>query len=341
VAPAAAYPATGQTRCYDSNGREIPCAGSGQDGERRAGRPWPRPRFEGRGEQVLDRLTGLIWLADANAAEFPLDWEEALAFVRGLNRAGRAGARDWRLPNRRELRSLVSHQTRRPALPEDHPFRNVFPGWYWSATTYAGSPAHAWYVHMDGARMFYGGKDQSFFVWPVRGQGNGLLPRTGQARCYDGHGDQVPCAGSGQDGELRSGRPWPRPRFVAGDGAVLDRLTGLAWHPDTDLAGGPTDWAGALAAVAALNGGSAGPWRLPNIVELETLVHCDCHRPALPPEAPLPNPREAYWSATTSAFEPDWAWVLYLDPGAVGVGQKGGAYFHAWAVRDGLPRRGP
>ena len=36
----------------------------------------------------------------------------------------------------------------------------------------------------------------------------------------------------------------------------------------------------------------------------------------------------------TSAFEPDWAWALYLDKGAVGVGQKAGAYFHVWPVCD-------
>jgi hypothetical protein len=44
--------------------------------------------------------------------------------------------------------------------------------------------------------------------------------------------------------------------------------------------------------------------------------------------------RAAYWSSTTSAFEPDWAWALYLDNGAVGVGQKRGRHFNVWAVAD-------
>jgi len=38
--------------------------------------------------------------------------------------------------------------------------------------------------------------------------------------------------------------------------------------------------------------------------------------------------REAYWSSTTGTYEPDWARALYLDKGAVGVGQKAGAHFH-------------
>jgi len=51
------------------------------------------------------------------------------------------GRRDWRLPNRREWRSFPSLQTRLPALPEGHPFMNVFNDWYWSATTVAISPS--------------------------------------------------------------------------------------------------------------------------------------------------------------------------------------------------------
>ena len=44
--------------------------------------------------------------------------------------------------------------------------------------------------------------------------------------------------------------------------------------------------------------------------------------------------RESYWSSTTSMFEPDWAWALYLEKGAVGVGQKSGRHFHVWPVCD-------
>jgi hypothetical protein len=88
-----------------------------------------------------------------------------------MNREQRFGQRDWRMPNRRELRSLLSLQAKLPALPEGHPFIDVFNGWYWTSTTATISPAHAWYVALDGARMFYGGKDQSFMLWPVRGEG--------------------------------------------------------------------------------------------------------------------------------------------------------------------------
>jgi len=54
-----------------------------------------------------------------------------------------------------------------PALPERHPFVNVFNGWYRTATTAAISPAHAWYVALDGARMFYGGRAANLTPQPV------------------------------------------------------------------------------------------------------------------------------------------------------------------------------
>lgn len=328
------YLQTGQATCHDPGGAAIPCSGSGQDGEFRQGLPWPEPRFEVRGEIILDRLTGLLWMRNATPGELPMTWREALAFVAEMNREQALGFSDWRLPNRRELRSLVSHQTRRAALPEGHPFVNVFAGWYWSATSAAGAPAHAWYVDMDGGRMFYGGKDQSFLVWPVRGESR-MLPATGQTLCYDDKGAIIPCTGTGQDGEFRTGLTWPAPRFCVQDETAVDRLTGLVWRRAASLA--PEEgvtWHEALAAVARLNAENGAGWRLPNINELESLVDCAAANPALPPDHPFAEVRDVYWSSTTSLYEPDWAWALYLDKGAVGVGQKSQARFYLWPVQE-------
>lgn len=330
------YPATGQRRCFDSDGREVPCAGTGQDAETARGLQAPVDRFRCHGDLVHDGLTGLEWTRAADLAGYPMPWQEAIAFVAGLNEREYLDRDDWRLPNRRELRSLMSHETRRPALPPGHPFVEVFQHWYWTSTSYAGAPSHAWCVHLEGARMFYGGKDQAYLVWPVRGAGNGLLAATGQRRCFDPAGHLCPCAGTTQDGAMRLGRRWPRARFVIEPEGVRDRLTDLLWWPEADLTGDVLDWAGALAAVAHLN--SAHParrWRLPNVNELESLVDCDRAAPALPEGHPFRRVRDGYWSSTTSCFEPDWAWALYLDKGAVGVGQKRGVHFHAWPVSDG------
>jgi hypothetical protein len=112
------YLQTGQTSCHDVTGTQVSCAGSGQDAEFQNGVAWPTPRFQPKEEVVVDRLTGLTWTRDANLNIYPLTWQEALAYVSEMNRHEVLGYADWRLPNRRELRSLISHQTKKPALPE-------------------------------------------------------------------------------------------------------------------------------------------------------------------------------------------------------------------------------
>lgn len=325
-------PPTDQQLCYDAAGLPVACPGSGQDAA------FPHPvsslpqRFVAAGEGLVsDLATGLVWPRDAGLAGFPMPWTEALAFAARLAREGFCGRTDWRLPNRRELRSLVSYGQARPALPQGHPFVNVFAGWHWTSTTAAPAPGYAWYVHFEGGRMFYGKKDQDCLCWPVAGEG--FLPRTGQVRCYDAAGREIACQGTGQDGETRAGLVWPRPRFTSapdGDaGQVLDRLTGLVWAVRADTAGGPVDWEEALRLAGAYAGGG---WRLPHINELESLVDAGAANPALPEGHPFAGVGEAYWSATTSAFEPAWAHALYLHKGAVGVGIKRSREFFVWPV---------
>jgi hypothetical protein len=328
--------ATGQSRCYDSAGREISCFETGQDGEYRKGMTWPGARFEVIQEMVMDSLTGLSWTIDANLSKYPLTWQEALGFVATLNQNHYQGHADWRLPNRKELRSLISHQTARPPLPAHHPFQNVFSGWYWTSTTASRNHAYAWYIHMGGGRMFYGRKDEFHLLWPVRGKRGSPLLSTGQFLCYDMRGNPISCDSTGQDGAYRNDSLPDQPRFRAMGDGFIDALTGLLWFHEADLGGAAVTWQEAFGTILGLNREKRDGvlWRLPNINELETLVDCSKCDPALPSNHPFRRVREAYWSSTTSVFESDWAWALYLDKGAVGVGQKGGRYFHVWAVGD-------
>ncbi len=330
------YLNTGQTRCYDTSGREVPCSESGQDACFKKGISWPEPRFEEKDETVSDNLTGLVWARNANLAEFPVAWQEALDYIAEMNRKEVFDYADWRLPNRRELRSLMSHQTKKPALPENHPFDNLFSGWYWTSTTAAINTAYAWYIHMEGARMFYGNKKQYFLLWPVRGEGYNILSVTGQMQCYDTDGQVISCGGTGQDGEFRHGKNWCEPQFEITDNAAIDLKTGLCWIIKADLTGRPVTWSDALQAIAQLNRKSneTAIWRLPNINEMESLVDSSTHSPALPEGHPFREIRDSYWSSTTSVFETDWAWALYLNKGAVGVGQKWGSHFYVWPVCD-------
>lgn len=167
-------------------------------------------------------------------------------------------------------------------------------------------------------------------AWPVRGESM-ILPRTGQDRYFSVTGNPIDCGDAFQDGALQMGAPWPEPRFAPHELGVLDRLTELVWARNADLSG-LLDWQGALDSVTALNRRSQARWRLPGINELESLVDASRADPALTKGHPFERVHEAYWSSTTSFFETDWAYVLYLHKGAVGVGFKQKPVFQCWPV---------
>lgn len=318
---------TGQHTCHAADGSRVPCRGSGQDGEYFSASVWPQPRFEKQGVVVLDRWTGLRWTTDAMPAEFPLPWLECFDAVAEMNRKKYGGRNDWRMPGRRELHSLVSFAASRPALADGYPFENVFLGWYWSSTTYAHDTAYAWRVHMEGGRMFFGSKDEGSLLWPVCGD-NSVVPASGQTRVYDL-----------QRRDVQHGLPLPVPRFVSQDDSVVDLLTGLRWLRRADLCG-PVTWERALERVAELR--SSVPeraWRLPSIRELDSLTDASASFPALAAGHPFMGTGDGYWSSTSSSFAYDWAMVLYLGKGAVGVGYKRGDPFLAWPVCDGSCHR--
>jgi hypothetical protein len=168
-------PQTGQTTCWNSSGNMIDCADTGQDGDIQAGVMPPDPRFtDNEDGTITDNLTHLIWLKDADCFGIRT-WAQALTDANTLN-SGECGLTDgsvegdWYLPNRNELTSLLDLENFNPALPTDHPFMNFQSSGYWSSTTFAGGPNHAWFVN-----FFNGGVDnfsKTFlddFVLPVRG----------------------------------------------------------------------------------------------------------------------------------------------------------------------------
>ncbi|WP_027185986.1 DUF1566 domain-containing protein [Desulfovibrio inopinatus] len=322
---------TGQRYCFDSHGKAIQCANAGQDGEIQSGVSFPEPRFVVENDLVTDRLTKLIWTRRAAIAEFPLTWQESLDAIEQMNVERAYGRSDWRLPNRRELRSLVDHGQTRPVLPADHPFTDLVQHWYWTSTSSAMSPAYAWHVHFMGGRMFYGKKDGYELAWPVAGSSD-VIPKTGQRLCYDTDGNTIDCSNTGQDGAIRTGVAWPDKRFEDDGEIVRDDLTGLIWARHADLAGKLVNLDTAYRWIADYRQKTGRDWRLPSINELESLVDASGHSPALPSPHPFLNPREAYWSSTTSTFEPDWSYCLYLHKGAVGVGFKVNAEFSVWPV---------
>ena len=63
-----------------------------------------------------------MWTKDAQQIQGTQKWQDALNSCKNLDFAGYT---DWRLPNVRELLSLIDYGSHDPALPKDHPFTNV------------------------------------------------------------------------------------------------------------------------------------------------------------------------------------------------------------------------
>jgi hypothetical protein len=171
--PAAPVPRTGQTAS----------SSPGDDGDLEKGVAWPDPRFtDNEDGTVTDKLTGLIWLKNANCFGSK-PWAQALSDANGLANGScgltdGSSAGDWRLPNLRELQSLVHYGVYNPAVPNTagtgkwtgEPFSGVQLRSYWSSTTVAANPYNGWCVFLgNGLVQSSYDKRTARWVWPVRG----------------------------------------------------------------------------------------------------------------------------------------------------------------------------
>jgi hypothetical protein len=180
------FPATGQTTCWDTNGNVIACSGTGQDGQIQAGGALA---YVDNGDGTISDLnTHLMWEKKSQDGSIHdqsnvYPWADAFGtFIGGLNaNGGFAGHTDWRLPNVKELQSIINYQNVDPAVSAAFNV-NCAPGCtvttcsctqsglYWSATSYVPGPFVAWVVgFLNGDVTFIGFKPIFTYVRAVRG----------------------------------------------------------------------------------------------------------------------------------------------------------------------------
>ena len=161
---------------------------------------------------ITDRATGLTWmkvdsghLKAGEKGDGKLNWEQALRWCEELKYAGHS---DWRLPNIKELQSLVDY-TRSPDTTDSAAIDSVFNvtpirdalgkvdyPFYWSSTTH---------------KRMGGGESAAYVAF---GRSQGWMPSFGgQVKLLDVHG-----AGS-QRSDPKAGEPsrFPRGRGPQGD----------------------------------------------------------------------------------------------------------------------------
>lgn len=130
---------------------------------------------------LTDTATGLQWkrcsegqtwdAADktCTGTATTYSWQQALQQAANLNAAGGfAGHGDWRLPNSKELQSIVEEACYDPAID-----LAAFPGtpsfYFWSASPSASYSSYAWVVSFYNGYGGYGSKSGNFHARLVRG----------------------------------------------------------------------------------------------------------------------------------------------------------------------------
>lgn len=173
-------PKTGQNTCRGGGG-PVDCDDVvGQDGKLQKGVAWPVPRFTDHEDgTVTDNLTGLMWvkaphelpgnIADPWSSKL---WNDALAFCDDLDFAGHT---DWRLPNVREIQSLMDYrQGALRLLPDGHPFEGIIGGIYWTSTSRLADADSKFSISFNDGHVGRSWNTQDREVWPVRDSVSGI-----------------------------------------------------------------------------------------------------------------------------------------------------------------------
>jgi hypothetical protein len=253
---------------------------------------------------VTDNVTGLVWQGCVAGLSGPLcsneientyTWSDALAYCDALEWGNQ---KKWRLPDPYELISIVDRGSEYPSID-----LSIFPGTpsgaLWTSATHADYSNTAWLVNFGLGYMSYLFKDSDIRVRCVRGG------------TFDSQGFEISNASS--------------------ERIVTDKLTKLVWQgcPAGLLGRDCTEgyessytWKQALAYCEGLFHGGHDDWRLPSVVELQSIVHQRRTNPATDIKA-FPGIFSLwFWSSSSLAQMQNLAWTVDFNYGLVLNGTK-------------------
>jgi hypothetical protein len=239
------------------------------------GLPHPHDYDLGTPDVVVDRLTGLMWQRRSSSSL--MTWTKAQQACTDLRLAGH---RDWRVPSRIELVSLLDTRRTQPSIDVE-----AFPGtpgdWFWTSSRAADDPNAAWYVY------FYFG-----------------YPRTDDVT----NAFSVRCVRTEQPSHA-----FPT-RYEVQAGDVRDVATNLRWErapPNQALT-----FEAARAYCSHLKLGGNERWRVPTLSELLTLIDERASSPMIDRAAFPATPADAFWTSSTFANGNELAWYVRFDRGS-------------------------
>jgi len=120
---------------------------------------------------TIDKVTGLMWATYGTRAGCnygnQTDWDSAFNWAENLTYAGYS---DWRIPNIRELLSLVDFGQHSPAIRTRFFPHTKFDDSYWSSTVLDSNPTIlSWGVHFSTGGATTNSPGADLYVRPVRG----------------------------------------------------------------------------------------------------------------------------------------------------------------------------
>lgn len=309
-------------------------------------------RFTDNGDgTVTDKVTGLMWQQGDNER---MNFYDAL---QACKRMTLGGYTDWRLPNIKELNTILNLNRTGGWWY----FRKFFPVegltppllHYLSGTSYEGN--YVWVTNFNyGYDGYYASKLTPLLFRAVRTikEENNisafLLSESGQNTCYDVAGNEIerPASGQalyGQDGCFQI-NPFSFSKEQMKDSEVVtDNNTGLMWEiksQDSAAFNGADrlfTLTEAQAYVAELNRRSFNgftDWRLPNVQELRSIVNYADRIPAID-KSVFPDTAPAfYWSCQPYVPNPALYWGIYFGYGCA-ICYNRNTHFRVRAVRGG------
>ncbi|KHK00493.1 Lcl C-terminal domain-containing protein [Desulfovibrio sp. TomC] len=111
---------------------------------------------------VTDNSTGLVW--ESHGSTTKLSWKDALSYCESKQAAGSGG---WRLPNFKELMSIIDYTNSNPAIYSAFTAESDA---YWTSSTRHGHPNNGIYVDFKtGYTSYYFSKSYTSYARCVRG----------------------------------------------------------------------------------------------------------------------------------------------------------------------------
>ena len=270
----------------------------------------------GNGTQT-DAATGLTWMrcsigqtwtgAACGGTANTYTWDQAKALTGTVSFAGQS---DWRLPNIRELQSIVDYTAASPQINT-----SVFPqtpaAYFWSSSIYAGNAAQTWHVRFNTGETV--NDNYASAAYHVRLTRGGTVSSMSLARPTSSYVDN----GNGTATHTPTGLMWQR------------CAKGQTWN-GTLCMGTATAYNGNVAMAMTDSFAGYTDWRLPTVTELATVADYSAVDPAANSGIFPVTPGAYFWSNTpdTSGHYGGMStlWLVNFGNGAVTPGSIAAGY---------------